>query len=431
MYKYIMTVAIVLMGLLQFTSCNDANDWTVDKSVLKQRPPTSFKVEYDKIKTLNKKITIGTAPGAKSYEIQMSEAALAQNGAVIGDKPIHTAIVNYDAETGDLVLDEESSDLPHFEHGKDYYFRVRAIGEDGSLSNWYTNGSLYKGGVSNPDLENKLIENTYKYDGDKNSYSTITIPVEMWVDGSDVDASEITMHWYEMKNATIKYLRNESKPDDLVDISSVSPTGTYSEDDDTNIYEYTWSGLEGKTEYTFSLLADDKETVLGTVTATTEVTPDMSKARSILEWTKDQVISTKGAPPLTITDPDHGDFKILIYQNNAVNAGYTNTGSYKCQNPLKERYTSKYRFQSKNRNELEFEVPSDGRLYLYANGNPTTYKVTQEGEPDQEITIKKDNKDADSNIKFTKIWVKRGIVKLTPTASASCYYYGFVFVPNE
>ena len=114
MYKYIMTVAIVLMGLLQFTSCNDANDWTVDTSVVKQRPPKSFKVELKDIRGDENggplwKGTIGLVAGAKSYEVQMSKSPLTPNSNLPVDGEIYTMKVDFDTDEGDLDIDQESS----------------------------------------------------------------------------------------------------------------------------------------------------------------------------------------------------------------------------------------------------------------------------------------------------------------------------------
>ena len=91
-YKYIMTVAVILTGMLQLVSCDDANDWTVDPSVTKQRPPTSLSVEVDSA-TLDMTIQIGTIAKAASYELQISESPLSSNDDLPVGGEIHSRIL--------------------------------------------------------------------------------------------------------------------------------------------------------------------------------------------------------------------------------------------------------------------------------------------------------------------------------------------------
>ena len=91
-------------------------------------------------------------------------------------------------------------------------------------------------------------------------------------------------------------------------------------------------------------------------------------------------------------------------------------------------------------------------MYLYANGSPTTYELSkyigkaEDGadmwEVIQRVTVKKDDKTPIEDeggstrncIRFVKLKLNGAVdgkYKLAPTASKSCYYYGFVFVPDD
>ena len=430
-FKYIMSAALVLTGMMQLASCNDANDWTVDPSVTKQRPPTSLKVELADSASLNINVTIGTLQTAASYDLQVSESPLSSveaNDASTVKSAVWTfeGITVKDFEEGKYVIKRSKEDNGQFtvEQDKTYYFRARAVGKDGTKSNWFTNGLLYYGGVGDEALAQTLLENSYENNSNLNSISSLTTPALLWVTPLDVEPDAITVNWHEINYATPKYIRNENTGD-VIDVSGAK------EDTRPKIKTYSFpiTGLEGLTSYTFSLLDEDEETVLGSVTASTEAKPNMDIARQIVTYTKDEVIGTKGNP-LTLVDSEFGDFKIILHQNDAANAGWS-TNSYKCMNPLKELYTSNNRFQSKNKNNITFVVPSDGRLYLYANGSPTTYTVQQEGEEDQTVTVNKDDKDDRGYYKFVKVRLKKGSALFKAANGKSCYYYGFVFVPDE
>ena len=169
---------------------------------------------------------------------------------------------------------------------------------------------------------------------------------------------------------------------------------------------------------------------------------------------------------MELSDPNDY-FAVNFLESSAANAGYTNTGSYYCQTPDKKVYKSPYRVQVKNTNTLEIWVPESGRLYLYANGSPTTYEVSKfigkdedkkdQWERIQKVTVKKDDKTPIKDeggstrncIKFAKLKLNGSVIdkvkdknkkdlersvyryKIAPTASKSCYYYGFVFVPDD
>ena len=149
-FKYIMTVAVVLTGLLQLVSCKDSNnDWTTDPSVTKQRPPTSLSVEVDSA-TLDLSVQIGTIANAASYDLQISESPLTSNASLPVEGEVFTIsnIKEADFVNGKITI-ARKNDQFEVKNNTTYYFRVRAIGKDNTVSNWYTNGMLYYGGIGN------------------------------------------------------------------------------------------------------------------------------------------------------------------------------------------------------------------------------------------------------------------------------------------
>ena len=437
-FKYIMTVAVVLTGLLQLVSCKDSNnDWTTDPSVTKQRPPTSLSVEVDSA-TLDLSVQIGTIANAASYDLQISESPLTSNASLPVEGEVFTIsnIKEADFVNGKITI-ARKNDQFEVKNNTTYYFRVRAIGKDNTVSNWYTNGMLYYGGIGNEKTAQKMKENTYY---------KLDIPTMIWVGDNDIDPDALTISWYEVDFATVAKIREEASGAE-VDASEATQSEEYTK---TKVWFYKWDGLEANKEYTFTL-RDSENNVIATIVKATETAPNMSLAHSILSWEKSDVIGVKGESK-TVWDSDNY-FAITFNEESAANAGWTNTGKYYCQTPDKKVYTSPYRVQSKNTNTLEVKVPEDGRLYLYANGSPTTYVVskymgidadTQEDvwEEIQRVTVKKDDKisivdDGGSSrncFKFVKIKLSGatdGKYKLAPTASKSCYFYGFVFVPSD
>ena len=218
-FKYIMSAALVLTGMMQLASCNDANDWTVDPSVTKQRPPTSLKVELADSASLNINVTIGTLQTAASYDLQVSESPLSSveaNDASTVKSAVWTfeGITVKDFKEGKYVIKRSKEDNGQFtvEQDKTYYFRARAVGSDGTKSNWFTNGLLYYGGVANEDLAQTLLENSYENNGNLNSTSSLTTPSLMWISDMDVESDALTINWHETDYATAKYLRKMKKP---------------------------------------------------------------------------------------------------------------------------------------------------------------------------------------------------------------------------
>ena len=437
-YYFITTVAIILTGMLQLVSCKDSNnDWTTDSSVLKQRPPSSLTVEADSA-TLDLTVQIGTIANAAYYELQMSESQLTSNADIPVEGTIYTFsnIKESQFVDGKITIARKNEQC-EIKDNTTYYFRVRAIGNDNTVSNWYTNGMLYYGGISNEKTAERMLANA--------CYS-IDTPSLMWVNDNDVDPDALTISWHDTDYSTVATIRNETLGTE-VSASSATQNPDYTK---VKVWYYKWDGLEANKAYTFSLL-DDAGNVITTMTMSTESAPNMSLAHSILAWEKNQVCGVKG-DTLELSDPDDY-FAVNFLESSAANAGYTNTGSYYCQTPDKKVYKSPYRVQVKNTNTLEIWVPESGRLYLYANGSPTTYVVskymgidadTQEDvwEEIQRVTVKKDDKisivdDGGSSrncFKFVKIKLSGatdGKYKLAPTASKSCYFYGFVFIPND
>ena len=436
-YNYIIAAAILLTGMLQLVSCKDSNnDWTTDPSVTKQRPPSSLTVEVDSA-TLDMSIQIGTIAKAAYYELQMSESALTSNE----DIPVEGAIYTFNNITEDQFVNgkitiSRQNEQCEIKDNTTYYFRVRAIGQDGTISNWYTNGMLYYGGIGNENTAERMMANA--------CYS-IDTPALLWVNDNDIDPDALTISWHETDYATVATIRNETLGTE-VSASSAIQNPDYTK---VKVWYYKWDGLEANKAYTFSLL-DAAGNVITTMTMSTEYAPNMALAHSILTWEKEDVIGVKGESKI-VHDPDNY-FTIIFNEESAANAGYTNTGKYYCQTPDKKVYTSPYRVQVKNTNTLEIWVPESGRLYLYANGSPTTYEVSKfigkdedkkdQWERIQKVTVKKDDKTPIKDeggstrncIKFAKLKLSGAVdgrYKIAPTASKSCYYYGFVFVPDD
>lgn len=439
-YNYIIAVAIVLTGMLQLVSCKDSNnDWSTDPSVTKQRPPSSLTVEVDSA-TLDMSIQIGTIAKAAYYELQMSESPLTSNA----DLPVEGTVYTISNITEDQFVNGKISitrqnEYCEFKNNATYYFRVRAIGQDGTISNWYTNGMLYYGGISNEKTAKNMTENTY---------SAVGTPSLLWVNDNDIDPDALTTSWYVPNYVTIAKIRNETLGIE-VDASAATQNPDYTK---VKVWYYKWEGLEVNKEYTFSLL-DDAGNVIATITQSTEYAPNMSLAHSILAWEKIDVIGAKGESKV-VYDPDNY-FSITFNEESAANSGYvgpSDNKKYYCQTPDKKVYISNYRVQVKNTNTLEVKVPESGRLYLYANGSPTTYKVSKylgkdednndQWEEIQKVTVKKDDKTPIQDeggstrqcYKFAKLKLSGAVdgrYKIAPTASKSCYYYGFVFVPDD
>lgn len=436
-YNYIIAVAIVLTGMLQLVSCKDSNnDWTTDPSVIQQRPPTSLEADVDSA-TLDMSVQIGTIAKAAYYELQISESPLTSNDDIPVEGTVYTfSDITEDEFVNGAITITRVNEQFTIKDNTSYYLRVRAIGNDGTISNWYTNGMLYYGGISNEKTAERMLENTY--------YRAETPAIE-WVSDNNIDPDALTISWYETSYATVATIRNETLG------TEVSASAATQDPDYTKIkvWNYKWEGLEANKAYTFSLL-DDAGNVITTMTQSTEYAPNMALAHSILTWEKDEVIGAKGESKV-VYDPDNY-FSITFNEESASNAGYTNTGGYYCQTPDKKVYKSPYRVQVKNTNTLEAQVPEDGRLYLYANGSPTTYEISKhlgigedgsdQWEVIQKVTVKKDNKTPIEDeggstrncFKFVKVKLNGAVdgrYKIAPTASKSCYYYGFVFVPDD
>ena len=194
-YNYIIAAAILLTGMLQLVSCKDSNnDWTTDPSVTKQRPPSSLTVEVDSA-TLDMSIQIGTIAKAAYYELQMSESALTSNE----DIPVEGAIYTFNNITEDQFVNgkitiSRQNEQCEIKDNTTYYFRVRAIGQDGTISNWYTNGMLYYGGIDNENTAKRMMANA--------CYS-IDTPALLWVNDNDIDPDAMTISWYVPNYVTI------------------------------------------------------------------------------------------------------------------------------------------------------------------------------------------------------------------------------------
>lgn len=424
----IITAAIILTSVLHLVSCNDSDNYGPDDpSGTKQLPPTSLDVEVDST-TLNLSVLIGTIENAAYYELQMSEAMLTSND----DIPVGGTVYTFGNITPDQFVNgkitiERQNEQCEIRNNTTYYFRVRAIGNDGTVSDWYTKDMQYYG---------------------------VDTPASLWVNGNDIDPDAITISWYKSGFYTVAKIRNETLG------TEISAEGATKNTDYTNVevWYYKWEGLDVNKPYTFSLL-DNAGNVIATITQSTEYAPNMSLAHSILTWQKDDVTGARGESR-TVHDPDNY-FSIVFNEESAPNAGWTSSGKYYCQTPDKKVYTSPYRVQVRNTNTLEFQVPESGRMYLYANGSPTTYEVMRFTGKDengidlweviQKVTVKKDDKTiikdeggTDRNCyKYVKLKLSGAApatdgsgkpisrYKLAPTASMNCYYYGFVFVPDD
>lgn len=436
-YHFIIAAAIVLTGMLQLVSCKDSNnDWTTDPSVTKQRPPTSLAIEVDSA-TLDMSIQIGTIAKAASYELQMSESPLTSNA----DIPVEGTIYTFNNITEDQFVNgkitiSRQNEQCEIKDNTTYYFRVRAIGNDGTVSNWYTNGMLYSDGISNEKTAERMLENTY---------CKVETPSVLWVNDNDIDPDALTISWYVTSYATVATIRNETLGTE-VSASAATQNPDYTK---VKVWYYKWDGLDANKAYTFSLL-DNAGNVITTITQSTEYAPNMALAHSILAWEKSEVIGVKGESKV-VNDPDNY-FTVIFNEESAANAGYTNTGKYYCQTPDKKVTICPYRVQVKNTNTLEVIVPENGRLYLYANGSPTTYEISKhmgvgedgsdQWEVIQKATVKKDDKtpivdeggSTRNCIRFVKLKLNGAVdgrYKIAPTASKSCYYYGFVFIPDD
>lgn len=450
-YNYIIAAAIILTSMLQLVSCKDSNnDWTTDPSVIQQRPPSSLTIEVDSA-TLDMSIQIGTIAKAAYYELQMSESPLTSNE----DIPVEGTVYTINNITEDQFVDgkisiKRQNEYCEFKEDHTYYFRVRAIGQDGTISNWYTNGMLYSGDIGNAQTAKRMTENTY---------CMVETPSILWIDDSEIDPDALTTRWHETDYITVAKIRNETTNVEH-DVSEATKDTDYTK---VKVWYYKWEGLEVNKAYTFSLL-DAAGNVIKTITQSTEYAPNMSLAHSILAWKKEDVIGKMGESK-QVDDPDNY-FSIIFNEESAANSGYKNDGGYWCQTPDKKAYKSAYRVQVKNTNTLEIWVPESGRLYLFANDGPT-YEISKfigkdgddndQWEVIQKVTVKKDNKDKfpdeDGKLRdcyrFTKLKLNGSVIdkvkdknkkdlersvyryKIAPTKSKSCYHYGFVFVPDD
>ncbi len=446
MYKYIMTVAIVLMGLLQFTSCNDANDWAVDPSLVKQRPPSSFKMDIDDIKIPSWKGTIGTVAGAKSYEVQMSQSPLSSNGNLPVEGEIHTMKVDYTGDEGDLVIDREHSDFPRLQWGNTYYFRIRAIGEDGTVSNWFTNGKLYNGGVTDEALEKKLIEHTYEKSSDYNSYAMITVHPLLWSESADISENSITVRWHEITSGNITYLRN-GEDGELIDISSTPSEESHPDFEKVKAYNYKFDGLESGTEYTFYLL-DDNKNVLATTTSSTETAPDMNLALKIDDWgtiANGTDVTVRDATGRFIVDIAGEGAKIKT-ETDKTDLYFNPKGILECPMANGMRLTTGGKAGS-----MTLTLPAaTGRLYAYTHvgssgaGRKMLVKRLSDGNnveflpPNSKVSGKNEAGESKTGYVYQKIYItdedidkENNKVTVTITWDASIYICGFCFVPWE
>ncbi len=461
-YKYIMTVAVVMVGLIQFTSCNDANDWTVDPSLVKQRPPTDLKVELQDSATLDLSVQIGTIANAASYELQVSTSQLTSNG----DLPVEGEIYTFDGITkdnfdkGKFIIKRSIDDNGKFtvEQNKTYYFRVRAIGKDGTVSNWYTNGQLYYGGISDETLAQSLMDNTTKNvktnsDGEYVGPVLVT-PATLWIGLTDVESTSLKLNWHETKYVTAKYLRNETLGEEI-EVSQGTVNTKYTE---TTVWSYQWTGLEVEKEYTFSLL-DEERNVISTVTKSTERDP----IREISYFIGGFPTFATSDKDFTLNSVDANGNETDIFSGKFIVGSKMKSESKKSSNngfispfdktkvfqPLSPGYvTESADGTNYNRistggsaSSIELNIPARGRLYIYA-GNGGTLTVTQYGDEEEELS--KTVYDVPASIKyyanggteFMKTYVEteingKKVVKTTLTWSKGIYLCGMHFVPWE
>ena len=460
-FKYIMSATLVVAGMMQFASCNDANDWTVDPSVTKQRPPTSLKVELVDSASLEINVTIGTLANAVSYELQVSESPLSSveaNDAVTVTSEIweFDGITVDDFQKGKYVLKRENEKFT-ITQNTTYYFRVRAVGEDGTKSNWYTNGLLYYGSDGDEKIAQILLKNSYNNNSNLNSTSSLTTPSVMWVGNMDIDPDALTINWHETDYATAKYLRNETTGEDR-DISNVTP--------DTNpktaVWKYKWDGLEVDKEYTFSLL-DENKNVIGTFTGKTEFAPVEAISYYL-----------SGALPnrLTTNDPDfivkgldsNGNesdlFKGYFTVAKKMKTKWSKDNSQKSSDrafinpfsgkvfqplsPMSSWYVSDSKYYHMiqtggTASNIELTIPAKGRLYIYASdSNGRTISVTQklkdeESDEEKEVTttgkLQAAAKFSAGGANFIKTYVEKGTAKVT--WSGNIDFCGIHFVPWE
>jgi len=452
-YNYIIAAAIILTGMLQLVSCKDSNnDWTTDPSVIQQRPPTSLTVELADSASLDINVTIGTLATATSYELQVSESPLSSveaNDAATVTSEIwkFDGITEDDFENGKYVLKRENEKFT-ITQNTTYYFRVRAVGEDGTKSNWYTNGLLYYGSDGDEKIAQTLLENSYTNNSNLNSNSSLTTPSVMWIGDMDIESDALTINWHETDYATAKYLRNETTGEER-DISNAPKNPEYTK---TKAWYYQWTGLEVDKEYTFSIL-DENNNVIGTFTGRTEFAPDL---------TISYFLPGKTDSPLASTDPD---FELKSLDNNGNESDLfkgtfivakkmaTKTGGQKSSDrtyispftkqvfqplsPTDKWYTSdgtKYNMiQTKSKDSsLELTIPAEGRLYIYASGQGKVITITQGSEEEGNFTstkrdLPKEKNFASGGANFTKVYVKPGSAKVT--WSAGIDFCGIHFVP--
>lgn len=460
------------MGLLQFTSCNDANDWSVDSSVIKQRPPTDLKVEVKDSATLDLTVQIGTVESAESYELQASTSVLTSNGdlPVEGDIYTFSGITTDQFDKGKYIIKRSKEDNGQFtvEQNTKYYFRVRAIGKDGSKSNWYTNGQLYYGGVSDESLAEKLIENTTKNistnsDG-KPVGPVVETPATLWIGLSDVGSKSLKLNWHETKYVTARWLRNETIGGEDVGVEKGTENPKYTK---TKVWTYEWTGLEVEKEYTFSLLDEDKN-VISTLTKKTEIDPE----RAISYFLGGFPVFDAKSKDFTIKGKDINEDETDIFKGKFIVGGSMKSESKASKNnafictfdkskkyqPLTPNYndaTSGPDGTNYNRistggsgSSIELQIPASGRLYIYA-GNGGILTVTQyhkdnpDDEDEEEVVLSKTEYDVPASIKkysdseateFIKAYVEneidgKKVTRTTLTWSKGIYLCGMHFVP--
>lgn len=457
-FKYIMSATLVVTGMMQFASCNDANDWTVDPSVTKQRPPTSLKVELADSASLDINVTIGTLTNAVSYELQVSESPLSSVEAndaatVTSDVWTFDGIKVSDFQGGKYVLKRDNGKFTIMQNTT-YYFRVRAVGEDGTKSNWYTNGLLYNGSDGDEKIAQILLENSYSNNSNLNSTSSLTTPSLMWVGNTDIDPDALTINWHETDYTMAKYLRNESlegAPE--VDISNADKNPKYTK---TTVWRYKWTGLEVNKEYTFSLL-DENKNVIGTFTGKTEFQPDLSISYFFGVFPAIATSSSRNDIELDGISASDYTTTTTLFKGKIINNGKLKTESKSYNDnafaspfekdklflPLAtEGYITTKTTAKGNRistgskdNKIELEIPADGRLYIYAGGKNTTLYVTQGSEEEENLKTSEHsvpatiNKYDNGGTDFIKAYVTKG--KATITWKESIYMCGIHFVPWE